>query len=129
MSRVRREGKMAKAAENVTQVSDDAGWETIVEPFGETYAFETPGDVLIGTYTGSKTVETDDLNNPGEKRNQTVYDITDENGKKWSVWESYNIAKAMADLEPGTLVRIEFKGKVSIGNGRSVKQFAVATRR
>src|SRR4029077_20138228 len=74
-----------KAAANVQPVTDD-GWETVVEPFGETAEFKEPGDTLIGTYKSSKQVETDDLNNPGEKRNQTLYELEDENGKLWSVW-------------------------------------------
>lgn len=129
MSRVWREGKLAKTADNVTETTDDSGWETVVEPFGETFPFENDGDTLIGTLTGKKEVETDDLNNPGQKRTQIVFDITDENGKKWSVWESHNL-KALSDLEDGTFVRIEFKGKVpSSKPGQTVKRFSVAAKR
>jgi hypothetical protein len=116
-------------AENVTETTDDSGWETVVEPFGETYSFEKEGDSLTGTYTGSNSVTTDDLNNPGEKREQTVYEIVDESGKKWTVWSSFNIDKAFSEIEPQTLVRITYKGKVDIGGGRTVKQFAVATKK
>lgn len=121
---------MPTKADNVTPTTDDSGWETVVEPFGETYAFETEGDTLIGTYTGSSKVMTDDLNNPGEKREQTVYEITDESGKKWTVWASHNIDAALSNLTPPVMVRIQYKGKVSIDSGkRSVKQFAVAVKR
>lgn len=120
---------MAKAAENVQPV-DDAGWETVVEPFGETAEFKDEGDTLIGRYKGSKEVMTDDLNNPGEKRNQTLYEIEDENGKLWSVWESYNVAQGMQNVAKDDLVRIKFVNKVPIDNGaRSVKQFEIAVKR
>lgn len=124
-------GEMApKTAENVSSVTDSDGWETVVEPFGETYSFETEGDTLTGTYTGFSKVMTDDLNNPGEKREQTVYEIVDENGKKWSVWSSFNIDAALSDLDPNTMVRIRYDGKVEIDNGkRTVKQFTVSVKR
>jgi hypothetical protein len=118
-----------KTAPNVQPV-DDAGWETVVEPFGETATFENPGDTLIGTYKSKKEVETDDLNNPGEKRNQMVYEIEGENGKLWSVWESYNVQQGMEKASVGDLVRIKFVNKVPIDNGkRTVKQFEIAVKR
>jgi hypothetical protein len=117
------------AAKNVTPVTDDAGWETVVEPFGETYSFETPGDVLIGKFLGSKIVQTEDLNKPGEMRDQTVYDVEDDSGKRWSVWSSYNIDVGLGSVAVGNLVRIEYVGKVDIDNGRrSVKQFKIAVK-
>lgn len=118
-----------ETAPNVTPTTDEEGWETVVEPFGETYSFETPGDVLIGTFLGSKTVQTEDLNEPGKMRDQTVYDIEDSNGKKWSVWSSFNIDAGLSKVAPGNLVRIQYQGKVDIDNGRrSVKQFAIAVK-
>ena len=119
----------ASTAPNVSQV-DDEGWETVVAPFGETATFENPGDTLIGTYEGSKVVQTDDLNNPGEKRDQTVYDIRDENGKLYSVWSSYNVDEGMNAASPGDLVRIVFVNKVDIDGGkRTVKQFEISVKR
>lgn len=118
-----------EAAPNVESV-DDAGWETVVEPFPETYTFETPGDTLVGTYKGNKEVETDDLNDPGKTRMQTVYTITDENGKDWGIWESYNVAEGMKNATPGDMVRFRFDGKVPIDGGkRNVKQFTIAVKR
>jgi hypothetical protein len=118
-----------KVASNVKPV-DNEGWETVVEPYGETYSFETPGDTLIGTYSGNKEVSTEDLNNPGEMRDQTVYEITDQNEKKWSVWSAFNIDAALADLPIGSMVKITFDGKVPIDNGkRTVKQFTIAVKR
>ena len=116
-------------ASNVQSV-DDEGWETVVEPYGETYAFENAGDTLTGTYKGSKEVDTEDLNNPGETRAQTVYEIVDENGKLWSVWSSFNIEQGMEAANPNDMVRIRFDGKVPIDNGkRSVKTFTIAVKR
>jgi hypothetical protein len=109
---------------------DDQGWETLVEPFGENFPFADPGDTLIGTLYGSKIVSMPDLNNPGEMRDQIVYEIVDENGKKWSVWGSFNIEQALADVGEGEQVRIEFAGKVPTSKpGQTVKQFKVAVKR
>lgn len=118
-----------QVASNVNAV-DEQGWETVVEPYGETYSFETAGDTLIGTYKGSKSVDTEDLNNPGETREQTVYEIVDENGKLWSVWSSHNVDVGMEAASPGQMVRIRFDGKVPIDGGKkSVKQFTIAVKR
>ena len=118
-----------EAAPNVESV-DDEGWETVVEPYGETYTFETEGDTLTGTYKGSKIVATEDLNKPGEMRDQTVYSVVDEQGKEWSVWASHNIDAGLENVNPGDMVRIRFDGKVSIDSGkRSVKQFTIAVKR
>jgi len=120
---------MPKQADNVSSVSDDQ-WETVVEEYGETFSFVDPGDTLIGEYQGSKVVQTQDLNNPQEMRDQTVYDFIDENGKRWSVWSSYNIDQGLSGVNPGQTVRLEYVGKVEIDSGRrSVKQFRIAVKK
>lgn len=117
-----------KTAQNVGTDANDEGWETIVEPYGATWDFDTHS-VLIGRYLSTRTVEQDDLNNPGEKRDANVYEIeTADDGEKVSVWGTYSIDQAFEDIEIGKLVRIEFVGKVNLDGGRSVRQFKIQTK-
>lgn len=115
---------MAKA-ENVVQ--QEEGWETLVQPFGETFPFEEDGDTLTGEFVNKKMVEQEDLNNPGNTREAPVYEIVSaEDGKLYSVWGSYALEEAFNAIEPGKTVRIIYHGKTSIDGGRrSVKKFTV----
>jgi len=108
--------------------TENDGWQTVVEPFPETFPFDKPGDTLAGFFESAKEVEQEDMNNPGEKRMATVYTIR-QGEKKFGVWGSYNIDEAFAKIPPGTEVRIVFDGKVPIDGGkRTVKQFTVQAR-
>ena len=111
------------AASNIVS-TDDEGWETLVEEYGETWNPDEVGAVLIGTFTGRKTVETKGLD--GEDRQVDVYEVIDSNKKKWSVWSSYNLDLAFENCRPSDLVRIEFMGTVPLDGGRSVKTYRVA---
>jgi hypothetical protein len=115
------------AAGNVKDVGS-GDWKTIVEPYPETYPFDTEGSSVTGVFESVKQVEQDDMNNPGEKRMANMYTIVD-GEKKWGVWGSYNIDEAFKQIHPGETVRIVFDGKVPIDGGRrTVKQFTVMTR-
>ena len=119
---------MANKAGNVTQGTDDE-WETVVEPYADTWNFDD-NPILIGTYTGSREVEQDDLNNPGEKRMANVYEIVDgSDGNKWSVWGTYALDEAFTKIAIGSTVRILFEGKADIGGGRTVRKFTVQSKR
>lgn len=118
---------MAKSASNVVETED--GWETVVEPYGETFPFTESGSTLIGTFVSKREVEQDDLNRPGEKRMANVYEIADADGKKWSVWGSYAIDEGFKDVAEGELVRIIYHDTIKIQNGaQEVKQFTVQKR-
>ena len=118
---------MTPRAGNIDET--EQGWETVVEPYGETWDFDK-NPVLIGKYLSTKTVELPDLNKPGEMRPSNVYEIeAADSGDKVSVWGGYSIDEAFAKITPGNLVRIEFHGKVKIkGGAQEVKQFTVQTR-
>lgn len=111
-------------AKNIS-AGTEGEWKTIVEPFPESWNFkENP--VLVGVYQSKKELEQDGLD--GNPRMVWVYTI-EANGTKYGVWGSYNINAGLADIEPGTEVRIQYDGTVKIDNGaRSVKQFTIQTR-
>lgn len=118
---------MSPKADNV--VETDEGWETVVEPYGATWDFDS-NPTLIGVYKGMKTVSLPDLNRPDEMRDSNVYEIDEAStGEKVSVWGGYSIDEAFTKISPGAQVRIEFKGKIKIkGGAQEVKQFVVQTR-
>lgn len=118
---------MSPRADNVA-TGTESEWETVVEPFGESWDF-TKNPVLIGTYNSNKEIELDDTQNPGKKRMSKVYEVeTVDTGEKVSVWGTFAIDQAFEQIEPGTIVRIEHKGKIPIHNGaQTVNQFVVQT--
>lgn len=117
---------MAKDAGNVEVTNE--GWNTLVKPFAPTWAPED-GDTLTGVFLGSRMVEQDDLQNPGEKREAPVYEVKDSNGQDWSVWGSYALDEAFESIAEGQEVRITYHGKEQIDNGRrSVKKYTVQYR-
>jgi hypothetical protein len=58
--------------------------------------------------------------------NSRMYHFETADGKTTAVWASYNIARAMADVAVGTLVRIEFKGEQALEDGKTLKLFSVS---
>jgi len=116
-------------AKNVTK-GNETEWETVVEPFGETWDF-SKNTVLIGTYRSVKIVQLPDLNKPNEMRDSNVYEIEEATtGEKVSVWGNYAIDEAFTEIAPGTVVRIEFQGKIKINGGaQEVNQFVVQTKK
>ena len=115
-------------ASNLKSATNDEEWEVKVEPFPETYSFENPGDMLVGTYTHSKTIEQEGLD--GNPREVTIYTLEDSNGKKWGVWESWAISEAFKTIQKGDLVRVIYEGTEKIDNGaRTVKKFNVASKK
>lgn len=114
----------SQTASNVSSV-DDEGWEITHKEFAATWSPANDGDFLQGTYTGYKTLEQEDLNNPGGTRLVNLYEITDSDGKEWGIWESHNIALGFQDVEPGDMVRVVYIGTVPLDSGRTVKQFRI----
>lgn len=104
------------------------GWETIVEPFADTFPFENEGDVLEGVYESSREVEQEDLNNPNEKRMAKAYTIADSKGDKFTVWGSFNVDQAMEKISTGSLVRFTYLGKADLKQGRTVNKFLIQSK-
>lgn len=117
---------MAKdVAENIEQVSDE-GWETVVEPYADTFAFKNEGDTLVGKYLNHRQVEQEGLD--GEPRMANIYEVVDNSGKKWSVWGSYNIDEAFEKIEVGKAVKITYEGTADAKAGRTVNKFTVQSK-
>lgn len=115
-------------APNVRAVQNDEEWDVKVESFPETFVFENPGDMLVGTYVSSKEITQEGLD--GNPREVTIYTLEDSNGKKWGVWGSWAIDTAFSDIEKGQLCKITYEGTEQIHNGKqSVKKFNVAVKR
>lgn len=113
---------MAKAA-NIDTTNE--GWETVVEPYAESWDFQT-SPVCVGTYLGSRVVEMTDKRT-GEIRNTNVYELDTEEGKR-SVWGSFNIDAAFESIPVGNQVRIVFEGQADTSSGQRVNRFTVQTR-
>lgn len=110
----------------------DEEWEDVGTGLGTQWDFNSSGP-LIGSFIGSTVKETDDPQNPGQKRDTTAY-LFDVDGRKYFVWDSYSLNEAFAEadstangpaIQIGTRLRISYEGKVDIGGGRSMKQYRV----
>lgn len=55
-----------------------------------------------------------------------VYDIKKEDGTVVAVWGSYQIDQAFENLQPNTVVKLEYIGKTEIDGGKSVKNFRIS---
>ena len=127
---------MAKPAPNVETNVADSEWETVVEPYADSWDFQKNPE-LIGTYLGSKVVQFTQVNKETgelETRESNVYEIQTKDGDKFSVWGSYNIDAAFlpgseTELPVGSMVRILHEGKAPLDGGRSVNKFTVQVRR
>lgn len=134
---------MANAAKNVDKNAVEGDWDSVVEPYADTWDFDK-SPVLVGTYLASRQVEQDDLNNPGQKRMANVYEIeSGTDGEKYSVWGTFAIDVAfLGDLQEdgsrkatgkevqiGNQVRFEYQGKANLEGGKTVRKFVVQTRR
>lgn len=121
----RKENALATQADNITEVTDE-GWETVVEPYADTFSFDSEGSTLMGTYLGKREVEQEGLD--GLPRIVNVYEIQDNSGKKWSVWGSAMIDTAFESISEGSAVKIVFEGVAQLDGGRSVKRFTVLSK-
>lgn len=121
---------MTPQAKNLDTTGSASEWETVVEPYGESWDFDKNA-VLIGTYRGKKIVQLPDIQNPAKMRDSNVYEIeTADTGEKVSVWGNYAIDEAFSKIDPGAVVRIEFQGKIKIkGGAQEVNQFVVQTKK
>lgn len=111
-------------ASNVDRNATQEEWDTVHEPFPETFAFENTGDQLIGVYISEKELEQEGLD--GKKRLVTVRTIQDLEGKKWGVWGNWAIDDAFTSIPKGSTVLIRFEGKEKFNNGaQTVNKFTV----
>lgn len=120
---------MTPRAANVSTNASDSEWNTIVEPFAESWDF-TKNPVLIGTYVSTKEIEVDDPKTETGKRTVQVYNVqNDEDGKQYAVWGSYNIDQGFAQIGEGQVIRIEHLGKVPTSTpGQTVNRFLIQTK-
>ena len=116
---------MPSQATNINEVTDE-GWETVVEPYSETFSFTNEGDTLIGTYLSKREVEQEGLD--GKPRQVNVYEIQDTSGKKWSVWGSAMIDMAFETIAEGKAVKIVYEGTAALDGGRSVNRYTVLSK-
>jgi hypothetical protein len=112
-------------APNVKEVTDE-GWETVIEPYADTFDFASEGATLIGTYLGKREVDQTGLD--GEPRKANVYEVQDASGKKWSVWGSYAIDEAFTKIKEGAAVKFIYEGVANLDGGRTVKKFTVLSK-
>lgn len=119
---------MARSTEapNVETVSED-GWNTVVEPYPDSWTPTQVGETIVGVYASKKTITQDGLD--GKPREVDIYTIVKNDGEKVAVWGSYAIDLAFELIGEGQEVRIKYEGTKPINNGaQSVKTFTVQTR-
>lgn len=130
-SRIRLAGGIMPPAGNLKPIQNDEEWEVVQESFPETFPFENSGDMVVGTYTSSKTVTQTDFE--GKDREVAIYTLEDSNGKKWGIWGSWAIDEAFKKIEKGMLVRVLYEGTDSFkgddGKPRNVKKFNIASKK
>jgi hypothetical protein len=86
-------------------------WEEIRTGMGTSIDL-AEGDAITGVYVGPSSMELDD-------RMQSVYRIAVQDGPEDGfMWGSWELDKAFAEIEPGTIVRVTYVGKRDIGPGR-----------
>lgn len=119
---------MAKTASNVTETTNSEAWETIAEPYGDTWNFDQ-NPVLVGIFTSARQVELPDMNDPSQTRTVNVYEITKaDDGEKYTVWGTYVLDDTFSKIKLDSQVRIEYMGKAEIGGGQTVRKFKVQTK-
>lgn len=103
-------------------------WETIQEPFPDTWDFEENA-IMVGKLLAVRTQEMDGFD--GEKRDAKLYDFETEAGK-FSVWGSYQIDVSIDDSMIGNTFRIDYLGTRAFTGDtgpQNVKDFRVARKR
>jgi hypothetical protein len=115
-----------------TNAEEDGWWTTVEKPYDaentEDWKPTKAGQSITGRYTYKNTVSLDDDNNPGAKRDGLVYEITQKDLKKFSVWGGFSIDRGMEKVPMNSMVRITFNGPRDIPGGRTVKEFTVQYR-
>lgn len=124
--------------QNLQHVTDNEGWETVVDEQGITIDLGVEGETFTGVYVGNRVMLTDDMNNPGEKRETNLYDFRGSDGKLYSLWGSFKTDQAFGfgdfavenPPNPGDTVRITYVKKISIDNGaKQLKDYKVDVKR
>jgi len=112
---------MAKTERNWSEVGSSG-----VEFKFDELPFDSEG--LVGFYKGSRTVATDDPNNPGEKRNSLLHDFQLEADQSdVFVWGSWDLDDKLGQIPSGALVKVEFMGKETIKGGKqTIKRYRVS---
>lgn len=116
--------------------SQEIVWDRINTGLGKEWDFERNGN-LVGRYLGAATVETDDPQNPGEKRESNAYQfemLTASDDTIYFVWGSADIDKAFEDPRAiaGAILQVAFLGRESFtgANGpQQIKRYAVRVAR
>lgn len=98
-------------------------WEEVRTGMGT--SIDIPeGESIVGVYVGPSSMELND-------RMQSVYRIAVQDGPEDGfLWGSWELDKAFAEIEPGTLVRVMYVGRRDIGPGRQpMRHYRVQTKR
>lgn len=126
---------MVKAKNDTTpmeQAAESIGWQEAAPDFADVHDFDD-APVLEGIYVATKTVETDDVQHPGQKRPTALYEIsidgTDNPDSRRAVWGTAALDQKMKEIAIGSRVRIEYRGKEqfrgSDGSTRQIRRFRV----
>lgn len=111
------------AGDMIHDGGSESGWETITSGNGEKIEFS---DVpFVGRFEGFGAIS--DVLNPktGVKEDAPIIKFLDVVGDACFAWSTYQLAEALEDVEPGSLVRITSRGLKDIGGGRTVNRYRV----
>lgn len=85
-------------------------WEDIKVGLGREWDLEHEGPI-VGTFVGMETLDVEDRQNGGtRKTNAYRIEVSDGGDPNRFIWGSYNIDLAMAEINHGDTVRIEYLG-------------------
>lgn len=114
----------AIADESTRDVSapDGLQWSTIAEESATTVIFDTVGDAFVGRYIGIEHIEPD--NGKDEPFDRFTFRAKDR--ELYAVNQSYKLADALKDVDPGTWVRITYVKDISTKRGLNpMKDFVI----
>lgn len=112
-----------------TSNETDWEWDTVKEAAPSKMIFDTIGDVFIGQYLGIEHVALE-LNAKGEDPSFDQYIFRGRDGERYSIAQSFDLQKAMNDVEESKWVRLEYVKDVATGTGKNdMKSFKVSVRK
>ena len=78
----------------------------------------SPGDYIIGKYIKSE-------EGKGRGEGLTFHHLEDTHGQEVSILGATVLNRKIERIEPGTIIKIEYKGKAKTQNGREYNNYAV----
>ena len=100
------------------------GWTVVEESNADVPKWDFEANpVMIGNVSQKQTINIKD----GDTSRPTIVATVNVDGKDYIIWQSAALLSWLKEAYVGQAVYIKYKGKKSIGKGRTMKDFTVAT--